>query len=203
MGASQEGCVDWCQRQNTLPPKGIVVPVSPLSAPATWLLLPLPLCFPGSHSKRIVLPCICRFPQDHQEICMGFKVWDICAPESKRWLFAGQNQRQSRWLGGWVEIQIHSEILPCRWPFPSVVPETAFFICICPLSFVFVGHLWMTPKLVFNPPRVYGESLIPFRFNSLTSGTQLSLRNSSVRKISVWKPSVWMASVWSCLKKGG
>ena len=138
MGASQEGCVDWCQRQNTLPPKGIVVPVSPLSAPAMWLLLPLPLCFPGSHSKGTVLPCICRFPQDHLEICTGFKVWDICAPESKRWLFAGQTQRQSRWLGGWVEIQIYSEILPCRWPIPlcgsgdSILHlHLSTIICIC------------------------------------------------------------------------
>lgn len=131
---------------------------------------------------------------------MGFKGWAIRAPESKKRLFASQNGRQSRWVGGWRFKSTQRFSLPGGHSSSRdnvLHLHLSTIICICGQS------VSDTPQLVFNQPGVCGESLIPFRLiQSYGQGLAEAQRLKCQEKISVSTPSVWMASVRSRLKKG-
>ena len=56
------------------------------------------------------------------------------------YLLVRTQSRAGGWVGGWRFKSIQRYSL-AGGPFPSVVLETAFFICTCQLSLVFVGNL--------------------------------------------------------------
>lgn len=144
METPEENFVNGCQRTNRLSLMRLCYQsLLSLHLPQ-WLLWPLFLCFPVYSylflvQKRTSLHFSRKFPQCSLEIGKDFKTWDICAPESKKWLFTNQNWRQSRWVGG------HSNLLK-RIPIRTVVHSPLQFYKQS-YSFAFVNCHWCGTKV--------------------------------------------------------